>query len=87
MAPDPTFGFVGGPCCLTLRFVSAFWIMILNVLHIVKFANLYKTHQTKFDIMERCTDKIHFYNVDLQNAVRKRDCRHPCTINLSVSLP
>jgi hypothetical protein len=28
MAPDPTFAFVGGPCCLTLDFVFAFWFMI-----------------------------------------------------------
>jgi hypothetical protein len=27
-APDPTFAFVGGPCCLTLDFVNAFWITI-----------------------------------------------------------
>jgi hypothetical protein len=27
-APDPTFVFVGGPCCHTLDFVIAFWIMI-----------------------------------------------------------
>jgi hypothetical protein len=27
-APDPTFAFVGGPCCPTLDFVIAFWIMI-----------------------------------------------------------
>jgi hypothetical protein len=27
-APDPTFAFVGGPCCLTLDFVFALWIMI-----------------------------------------------------------
>jgi hypothetical protein len=26
--PDPTFAFVGGPCCPTLDFVIAFWIMI-----------------------------------------------------------
>jgi hypothetical protein len=25
-APDPTFAFVGGPCCPTLNFVIAFWI-------------------------------------------------------------
>jgi hypothetical protein len=28
MAPDTTFAFVGGPCCLTLDFVFALWIMI-----------------------------------------------------------
>jgi hypothetical protein len=27
-AADPTFAFVGGPCCLTLDFVIAFWIMV-----------------------------------------------------------
>jgi hypothetical protein len=27
-APDPTFSFVGGPCCPTLDFVIAFWITI-----------------------------------------------------------
>jgi hypothetical protein len=27
-APDPTFAFVGGPCCPTLYFVIAFWITI-----------------------------------------------------------
>jgi hypothetical protein len=27
-APDPTFAFVGDPCCPTLDFVIAFWIMI-----------------------------------------------------------
>jgi hypothetical protein len=27
-APDPTFAFVGGPCCLTLDFVIAFWTMV-----------------------------------------------------------
>jgi hypothetical protein len=27
-APDPTFAFVGGPCCPTLDFVIAFRIMI-----------------------------------------------------------
>jgi hypothetical protein len=27
-APDPTFAFVGGPCCPTLDFVIAVWIMI-----------------------------------------------------------
>jgi hypothetical protein len=27
-APDPTLAFVGGPCCPTLDFVIAFWIMI-----------------------------------------------------------
>jgi hypothetical protein len=27
-APDPTFTFVGGPCCPTLDVVIAFWIMI-----------------------------------------------------------
>ena len=27
-APDPAFAFVGGPCCPTLEFVIAFWIMI-----------------------------------------------------------
>jgi hypothetical protein len=26
--PDPSFAFVGGPCCLALDFVIAFWIMI-----------------------------------------------------------
>jgi hypothetical protein len=25
--PDPTFAFVGGPCCPTLDFAIAFWIM------------------------------------------------------------
>ena len=40
MAPGPTFAFVGGPCCPTLDFVIAFWIMIY-VLHIVNFAILY----------------------------------------------
>ena len=40
MAPDPTFAFVGGPCCPTLDIVIAFWIMIY-VLHIVNFAILY----------------------------------------------
>jgi hypothetical protein len=29
MAPDPTFAFVGGPCCLTHDFVFAIWIMIM----------------------------------------------------------
>jgi hypothetical protein len=38
--PDSTFAFVGGPCCPTLDFVIAFWIMIY-VLHIVNFAILY----------------------------------------------
>jgi hypothetical protein len=28
VAPDPTFAFVGGPCCPTLDFVIAFWITI-----------------------------------------------------------
>jgi hypothetical protein len=28
-APDPTFAFVGGPCCPTLDFVIAFWITIV----------------------------------------------------------
>jgi hypothetical protein len=28
MAPDPTFAFVGGPCCLLLDFVFDFWIII-----------------------------------------------------------
>jgi hypothetical protein len=28
VAPDPTFAFVGGPCCSILDFVIAFWIMI-----------------------------------------------------------
>jgi hypothetical protein len=27
-APNPTVAFVGGPCCPTLDFVVAFWIMI-----------------------------------------------------------
>jgi hypothetical protein len=27
-APDPAFAFVEGPCCLTLDFVIAFWIII-----------------------------------------------------------
>jgi hypothetical protein len=27
-APDPTFTFVGDPCCSTLNFVITFWIMI-----------------------------------------------------------
>jgi hypothetical protein len=27
-APDPTFTFVGGPCCPTLDFVIAFWFTI-----------------------------------------------------------
>jgi hypothetical protein len=26
--PDPTFAFVGGPCCPTLDFVIAFWTMV-----------------------------------------------------------
>jgi hypothetical protein len=26
-APDPTFAFVGGPCCSAFDFVFAFWIM------------------------------------------------------------
>jgi hypothetical protein len=25
---DPTFAFVGGPCCPTLDFVIAFWTMV-----------------------------------------------------------
>jgi hypothetical protein len=46
MTPDPTctFAFVGGPCCPTLEFVIAFWIMLLGydyVLHIVNFPILY----------------------------------------------
>jgi hypothetical protein len=28
VAPDPTFAFVGVPCCTTLDFVIAFWITI-----------------------------------------------------------
>jgi hypothetical protein len=28
MAPDPTFAFIGGPCCRILDFVFAFCIMI-----------------------------------------------------------
>jgi hypothetical protein len=28
MAPDPAFAIVGGPCCPTLDFVIAFWIMV-----------------------------------------------------------
>jgi hypothetical protein len=28
MAPDATFAFVGGQCCLTIDFVFAIWIMI-----------------------------------------------------------
>jgi hypothetical protein len=28
MTPDPTFAFFGGPCCLTLDFLFAIWIMI-----------------------------------------------------------
>jgi hypothetical protein len=28
LAPDSTFAFVGGPCCLTLDFVFALWFMI-----------------------------------------------------------
>ena len=40
MALDPTFAFVGGPCCPTLDLVIVFWIMIY-VLHIVNFAILY----------------------------------------------
>jgi hypothetical protein len=28
MAPDSALAFVGGPCCLTLDFVFALWIMI-----------------------------------------------------------
>jgi hypothetical protein len=28
VAPDPTLAFAGGPCCPTLHFVIAFWIMI-----------------------------------------------------------
>jgi hypothetical protein len=34
MAPDPTFEFVEGPCCLTFDFVFALWILI-TVSHIV----------------------------------------------------
>jgi hypothetical protein len=28
MAPDPASAFVGGPCCPTLGFVIALWIML-----------------------------------------------------------
>jgi hypothetical protein len=37
--PDPTFAFVGGPCCPTLDFVIVVWIMI--TCYIVNFAILY----------------------------------------------
>jgi hypothetical protein len=39
VAPDPTFTFIGGPCCPTFEAVIAFWIMI--TFHIVNFTILY----------------------------------------------
>jgi hypothetical protein len=39
MAPDRTFAFLAGPCCPSLDFVFAFWIMI--TFDIVNFAILY----------------------------------------------
>jgi hypothetical protein len=36
MTPDPNFAFFGVPCCLTLDFVFAFWIIWLRLtLHIL----------------------------------------------------
>jgi hypothetical protein len=40
IAPEPTFAFIGGPCCFTLDFVFALWIMIMFDTLIVDFAIL-----------------------------------------------
>jgi hypothetical protein len=48
MALNPTFAFVGGPCCLTLNFVFAILIMItfdtLTSLFCQEKANYVKSH-------------------------------------------
>jgi hypothetical protein len=44
--PDPTFAFVGGPCCPTLDFVIALWIMItVYTLLTSLFCIVYGTHK------------------------------------------
>ena len=65
MAPDPTFAFVGGPCCPTLDLVIAIWIMIY-VLHIVTFAILYS--EVVSLPLESILSKISRYDADLSDS-------------------
>ena len=56
MAPDPTFAFVGGPCCPTLDFVCVFWTMItFNILLLCHFfyCNVSKSFNDKPAKFER----------------------------------
>jgi hypothetical protein len=62
MAPDPAFVFVGGPCCTTLEFVFAFWIMIMfdtlltSLICKLRFQCIYEWYQ---DLIEKSIVEYH----------------------------
>jgi hypothetical protein len=50
MAPDPTLAFVVGPCCLTLEYIFALWIMITFYMLLTSLFCMIKIARKKYAI-------------------------------------
>jgi hypothetical protein len=88
-SPDPTFAFVGGPCCPTLDFVIVFWIMITFYTLLTSLSCMIKylkEHVTEFKYFQcwfylhQCRELmiLHFCVTQMKNEILEFHLRGRC---------
>jgi hypothetical protein len=73
-APDPTFLFVGGTCCLTLDFLSDFWITITFSTPLTSLFCIYSIHG--IFMFFRSNDPPKAYSMLLEQAAFKSESKY-----------